>query len=123
MYLFDSRFCLIVVDGVPFQDELVQLLSGGSPQYLENASVDWSLIFNKKSVRTQCQDLMTLQNERELSQLWDTDCVLPVEYFDELVDRNVSTTLDETQLSAIRTFLDNRVTIIQVPTLDSMELN
>lgn len=73
--------------------------------------IDWSLIFDKRQVERQCSSLGYSTYPLELEEVQD---LWPVQFFEELVRRRVATTLDETQLSSIRTFLQNRVTLIQV---------
>ena len=100
-------------DQVPFREELVDLSTGDSPPYLDNALVDWSLIFNKHDVQVHCNGLRD-SPVAELGIEADTRYRWPVSYFNELLRRRVDTTLDETQLNSIRNFLENRVTLIQV---------
>jgi hypothetical protein len=96
---------------VPFREELVDLSVGESPPYLENALVDWSLIFSSDDIQVlqSSTDGLRVSVDEYLSNRW------PVSYFDELLRRRVHTTLDNTQLKSIQTFLNNRVTLIQGP--------
>ena len=120
---------VLFADGVPFREELVYLSAGDPPPYLDNALVDWSLIFNERDLQVHCQGLQNSSyvysgsdsdsdSRSDSDSNSDSEAGLtyhwPVSYFEELLRRRVNTTLDETQLRSIQAFLENRVTLIQV---------
>ena len=99
----------VVAASVPFKDELVDVThTRKAPEYLGCCHIDWSCIFNSETSES---------NETDghlLSSLPKQEGGSPLVEFEELVKQKAPTTLDETQLSAIKTALENRVTLIQV---------
>jgi hypothetical protein len=93
---------------VPFKDELVDVThTHKTPEYLEGCQINWSCIFDRWTAKS--SDITT----ESFSSAKQEGSSAPVE-FEGMVRQKLQTTLDETQLSAIKSGLENRVTLIQV---------
>ena len=94
------RHCYYLLTGVPFQDEIVYCQKSTHPEYAkeDNKQCDWEIIFEKSG-------------EFPVPESGDHS---PLSMYNFLRSEGVHSNLDDTQLDAIKLFLENRVALIQV---------